>query len=69
MMVLPGTMHLKAKVIRNLSTCYGVDCIAGQKLYKLLTRTDSSSDLVNKSHIQDSDVNSENETDEEPFEH
>ena len=32
-----GTMHLKAKVIRHLTTMYGVDCIASKKLYKSLT--------------------------------
>ena len=32
-----GTMHLKAKVIRNLTNLYGIDCVAGQKLYKILT--------------------------------
>ena len=31
-----GTMHLKAKVVRNLSTIYGVDCIASKKLYQTL---------------------------------
>ena len=35
--VASGTMHLKAKVIRNLTNLFGVDCIAGQKLYKVLT--------------------------------
>jgi hypothetical protein len=39
-----GTMHLKAKVIRNLTNLYGVDCIAGQKLYKGLTMAASTLD-------------------------
>ena len=36
--VASGTTYLKAKVIRNLTNLYGVDCIASQKLYKILTR-------------------------------
>ena len=36
-----GTMHLKAKVVRNLSTIYGVDCIASKKLYQTLTDNSS----------------------------
>jgi len=42
--VASGTMHLKAKVIRNLTNLYGVDCIASQKLYKILTGTGLSLD-------------------------
>ena len=42
--VSSGTMHLKAKVIRNLTNLYGVDCIAGQKLYKSLTMAASTLD-------------------------
>jgi len=42
--VSSGTMHLKAKVIRNLTNLYGVDCIASQKLYKLLTGAASDLD-------------------------
>eukprot|EP00092_Neocalanus_flemingeri_P038625 GFUD01042055.1.p1 GENE.GFUD01042055.1~~GFUD01042055.1.p1 ORF type:complete len:377 (-),score=56.53 GFUD01042055.1:174-1304(-) len=38
-----GTMHLKAKVIRNLTTFYNVDCIAGHNLYKKLTGTETES--------------------------
>jgi len=73
--VASGTMHLKAKVIRNLSNLYGVDCIAGQKLYKLLTRPDSVSDLENASHTGNSDAEmseaevSEAEESETPTEH
>jgi len=33
-----GTMHLKAKVIRNLTRLYNVDCVASQKLYNILTQ-------------------------------
>eukprot|EP00091_Calanus_sinicus_P014847 TRINITY_DN32548_c0_g1_i1.p1 TRINITY_DN32548_c0_g1~~TRINITY_DN32548_c0_g1_i1.p1 ORF type:complete len:107 (-),score=34.54 TRINITY_DN32548_c0_g1_i1:151-426(-) len=41
-------MHLKAKVIRNLTNLYGVDCIASQKLYKILTRENAdASDNLN----------------------
>ena len=43
--VANGTMHLKAKVIRHLSNLYGVDCIAGQNLYRILTRSESLADL------------------------
>jgi len=42
--VASGTMHLKAKVIRNLTNLYGVDCIAGLKLYKNLTMASSTLD-------------------------
>ena len=42
--VSSGTMHLKAKVIRNLTNLYGVDCIAGQKLYRNLTAATSTLD-------------------------
>ena len=42
--VSSGTMHLKAKVIRNLTNLYGVDCIAGQKLYRSLTMAASNLD-------------------------
>ena len=42
--IASGTMHLKAKVIRNLTNLYGVDCIASQKLYKILTGTGLSLD-------------------------
>eukprot|EP00092_Neocalanus_flemingeri_P041543 GFUD01045242.1.p1 GENE.GFUD01045242.1~~GFUD01045242.1.p1 ORF type:complete len:380 (+),score=69.60 GFUD01045242.1:280-1419(+) len=44
-----GTMHLKAKVLRHLTNLFGVDCIAGQKLFNSLTRPDSMSDFTNKS--------------------
>jgi len=40
--VANGTMHLKAKVIRNLTNLYGVDCIASKKLYKQLADAASS---------------------------
>ena len=46
-----GTMHLKAKVIRNLTNLYGVDCIAGQKLYKSLTMAASNLDSSVTSHV------------------
>ena len=49
--VASGTMHLKAKVIRNLTNLYGVDCIASKKLYKLLTHSseaDVSSEASNE---------------------
>jgi len=38
-----GTMHLKAKVIRHLTSLYGVDCIAGKKLYRSLVSSDCES--------------------------
>jgi hypothetical protein len=44
-----GTLHLKAKVIRNLTNLYGVDCIAGQKLYKTLTNGETALDTLNSS--------------------
>ena len=47
--VASGTMHLKAKVIRNLTNLYGVDCIASQKLYKILTVPGLSLDSSNVS--------------------
>ena len=40
--VTNGTMHLKAKVVRNLTNLYGVDCVASKKLYKLLTDNDTN---------------------------
>jgi len=40
-----GTMHLKAKVIRHLTTLYGVDCIAGKKLYRSLASSDCESNM------------------------
>ena len=43
--VANGTMHLKAKVVRNLTNLYGVDCIASKKLYTLLTDDNSAADL------------------------
>jgi len=47
-----GTLHLKAKVIRNLTNLYGVDCIAGQKLYKTLTTNgEASLDTLNSSAV------------------
>ena len=35
--VASGTMHLKAKIIRNLTNFFGIYCIAGKKLYNLRT--------------------------------
>ena len=44
-----GTMHLKAKVVRHLTNLYGVDCIAGHKLYKTLTCSESPPEVDNTS--------------------
>ena len=64
--VATGTMHLKAKVIRNLTNLYGVDCIASKKLYKLLTDDISA---VNVSFTSDasehaSDIPTDDSTDD-----
>ena len=68
-----GTMHLKAKVIRHLTTLYGVDCIAGKKLYRSLASSDckSESSVVNshdgEEEIAENSVDVKEETYEQSF--
>ena len=54
-----GTMHLKAKVIRHLSNLYGVDCIAGHKLYKTLACSESTPEVSNTSVANSEESNEE----------
>jgi len=63
--VSSGTMHLKAKVIRNLTNLYGVDCIAGQKLYKTLTAAAHNLDSSVASLVSSSASRAMEESDED----
>ena len=52
--VASGTMHLKAKDIRNLTNLFGVYCIAGKKRYNLLTDNFKADDTSETSeHVLD----------------
>ena len=63
--VASGTMHLKAKVIRNLTNLFGVDCIASHKLYKVLTSAAPNLDSSVASNVSSSAsmVTEENDVD------
>ena len=61
-----GTMHLKAKVIRHLSNLYGIDCIAGKKLYNTLASSQPTSEAADNS-VANSDVTNAVPSDEESF--
>ena len=55
-----GTMHLKAKVVRHLTNLYGVDCIAGHKLYKTLACSESTPE-VDDTSVANSDNKEESD--------
>ena len=61
-----GTMHLKAKVIRHLSNLYGIDCIAGKKLYNTLASSQRTSEAADNS-VANSDVTNAVPSEEESF--